>query len=45
VAWQIVTKKVNGNNYLYAKNTKRGPDGAVEEKYLGTPDDVGSLAG
>jgi hypothetical protein len=40
VAWQIVTKKINGNNYLYAKSTKRAPDGSIEEKYLGTPDDV-----
>jgi len=35
-----MTKKINGNNYLYAKSTKRPKDGNVEEKYLGTPDDV-----
>jgi transposase len=40
VAWRIVTKQVNQNTYLYAKSTKRSKGEPVEEKYLGTADDV-----
>jgi transposase len=40
MGWRILSKNVNGNTYLYAKNTKRPKSGPVEEKYLGTPDDI-----
>ena len=41
MAWKIVSKTVNGNQYFYAKNTgKRLPNKPVEEKYLGSADDI-----
>lgn len=41
MAWRFMTKRNNGNEYLYVKQTKRTIKGEpAEEKYLGTADDI-----
>jgi transposase len=41
VAWKILSKTVNGNQYFYAKSTgKRQANESAEEKYLGSADDI-----
>jgi transposase len=40
VAWQIVTKTVNGNKYQYGKQTHKSSSEPNSEVYLGTADDI-----
>ena len=40
MAWQIVTKTVNGNKYHYGKPTSKSTSDPGTEVYLGTADDI-----